>query len=175
MDEPGVDHDRGHLWIGIDDECNIFFGACFFEEFGAVFYNFSKSGEFEFEFEFAAEGEHVHGERCDPVEVSTEDAPAVLGDGEIGLVESDLDDIGASSESLEDVFDGVREGRDGFTDGGHAFGVDAFEVFFCVGERESGVLSDCVEQGELFADECVILGGGVDVDGAEDVFSKDDG
>lgn len=69
----------------------------------------------------------------------------------------------------------MGERGDGFADGGHAFGVDAFEVFVSVGQREPGVLPDGVEQGELFTVEGVVLGGGVDVDGAEEVFAEDDG
>ncbi len=158
MDQVGIDHDRGHFCVGIDDQGDAFFLALFFEEHGAVVRDFVEAREFEFELEFAAEGEHVDGERCDAIEVSSEDAPAVLCDGEVVFVESDLDDICSASESLEDIFDRVREGCDGLADGGHSFGVDAFEVFVGVGERESGVLSYGVEQCELFADEGVVLG-----------------
>jgi len=174
VDQVWIDHDGGHFSIGIDDEGDALFLALFFEEQGAVVCDFVEAGEFEFELEFAPEGEHVDGERCDAIEVSAEDAPAVLGDGEIVFVESDFDDIGAASESLKDVFDRVREGRDGFADGGHAFGVDSFEVLVSVCEREPGVLTDGVEQGELFADEGVVLGGRVDVDRAEEVIAEND-
>ena len=90
-------------------------------------------------------------------------------------MEPDLDDVGAAAQALEDVFDGVGEGGDGLADGGHAFGVDALEVLLGVGEREPGVLPDGVEQLELFFLEGVVLGGGVDVDGAEDVVAEEDG
>lgn len=109
MEQVGIDHDRGHLWIGIDDQGDAFFLALFFEQLGAVVGDFVEAGEFEFELEFPSEGEHVDGERCDAVEVSAEDSPAVLCDGEVVFVESDFDDIGAASESLEDIFDRVRE------------------------------------------------------------------
>lgn len=105
MKEVWIDHDRGHLWIGVDDQGDAFFLALFFEELGAVVSDGVEAGEFEFELEFSPEGEHVDGERCDAIEVSPEDSPAVLCDGEVVFVEPDLDDIGAASESLEDVFD----------------------------------------------------------------------
>lgn len=113
-------------------------------------------GELEFELELASEGEHVHGERGDAVEVSSQDSPSVSCDGEVSFVETNLDDIGAAFEALEDVFDGVGEVGDGFTDGGHAFRVDAFEVFVCVGQGESCVLTDGVEEGELLSVEGVV-------------------
>lgn len=158
MDEGGVYGDGGHLGVGVDDEGDAFFLAYGFHELGAVVGEFVDVGEFEFELEFASEGEHVHGEGGDAVEVAAEDSPSVAGDGEVSFVEADFDDIGAAFEALEDVFDGVGEVGDGFADGGHAFGVDAFEVFVGVGEGEAGVLTDGVEEGELLAVEGVVDG-----------------
>ena len=175
MDEGGVNGDGGHLGVGVDDEGDAFFLADILHELGAVLGEFVDVGEFELELEFASEGEHVHGERCDSVEVSAEDPPSVSCDCEVSFVESDLDDIGAAFEALEDVFDGVGEVCDCFSDGGHAFGVDAFEVFVGVGEGETGVLTDGVEEGELLSGEGVVDCGGVDVDGAEGLFSEGDG
>ncbi len=73
-------------------------------------------------------------------------------------MQPDLDDIGPAPQPLEDVFDGVREGGDGLADGGHAFAVDALEVFLGVGQGQAGVLPDRVEQFELLLDEGVVLG-----------------
>lgn len=107
VDEGGVYGDGRHLGVGVDDEGDAFFLADFFHELGAVLGEFVDVGEFEFELEFASEGEHVHRERGDAVEVAAEDSPSVSCDGEVAFVESDFDDIGAAFEALEDIFDGV--------------------------------------------------------------------
>ncbi len=96
-------------------------------------------------------GEHVHHQILDLAEVLLGHLPALLEQRLVHAVEPHFEDLAAGLESLENVFDMVRQRRDRLADGSETLRVDERLVIACLLDGEGRLVGDGDGQRQVVA------------------------
>src|SRR5262249_52901160 len=105
------------------------------------------------------------------------DHPTAPDDGIILLVEAEIDQVAAATDSLEDVLDVVGKGGDRLANGREPLGLDLVVIEDGVFDSQTGLVADCDHQHELVLAEpaalAALCGGLAGEDTSPDVGIED--
>ena len=104
---------------------------------------------------FLAEGEHVHDQGRDLVLVLLDDLPALADHGFVVVGKSQLDEVAAAADALEDILDVVGKRGDGLPDGGQPLGLDHGGIVAGVLDGQGRLVADGDHQLEVVFAELV--------------------